>query len=464
MNKSVSWAPNSVESRDLAYHLHPFTEPSKLSDNGPHVIRSGDGIYITDNDNNCFIEGMSGLWCTSLGFSEIELAKVAFQQMQKLPYYHSFTGKTSLPSINLAEKLIATAPSNLEKVFFCNSGSEANDTAVKLVWYYQASQGTPERKKIISRKRGYHGVTVAAASLTGLPYAQDGFALPLDFAKHTSSPHYFVDAIENESEHEFVERLVNDLEDLILKEGPETIGGFIAEPVMGAGGVIIPPKGYFAAIQRVLKKHSILFIADEVICGFGRTGNMWGSETLSLSPDILTCAKALSSAYLPISAVLVSSKVVEGVEEQANRLGIFGHGYTYSAHPVSAAVALKTLELMEERSIVQHVKNVSHKFSERVHRLKDYACVGDTRAIGLLGAMEFVAKPKSRIKLDPTLKFAAQVQKLVQDEGVILRALPGDTIGFCPPLIISLKQIDEMFDKIEKAMPKADQYLETISQ
>ena len=463
MNKTEPWPPNSAESRDLAYHLHPYTEPSKLLENGPHVISSGDGIYVTDGDNNRFIEGVSGLWCTSFGFSEMELANAAFQQMQKLPYYHSFAGKTSNPSIDLAEKIMSLAPANLKKVFFCNSGSEANDTAVKMVWYYQASKGTPERKKIISRKRGYHGVTVAAASLTGLPYAQDGFALPLDFAKHTSSPHYFADAIQNESEHEFVERLVNDLEDLIQKEGPETIGAFIAEPVMGAGGVIIPPKGYFEAVQSVLKKHSILFIADEVICGFGRTGNMWGSETLSLSPDILTCAKALSSAYLPISAVLVSSEVVAGVEEQANRLGIFGHGYTYSAHPVSAAVALKTLELMDERNIVQHVKNVSEKFRERVIRLKKYSCVGDTRAIGLLGAMEFVAKPNSRIKLDPAIKFAAQVQKMIQEEGVILRALPGDSVGFCPPLIISLKQIDEMFDKIEMAMPKADQLLETIS-
>ncbi len=463
MNKKETWLPNSAERRDLAYHLHPYTDPSKLSDTGPHVIKSGQGIYITDNDNKKFIEGMSGLWCTSLGFSEIELAKTAYNQMQKLPYYHSFAGKTSNPSIDLAEKLISIAPSNLEKVFFCNSGSEANDTAVKMVWYYQASQGRPERKKIISRKRGYHGVTVAAASLTGLPYAQDGFALPLDFAKHTSSPHYFADAFENETEVEFVERLVKDLEELIETEGAETIGAFIAEPIMGAGGVIIPPTGYFDAIQKVLKKHSILFIADEVICGFGRTGNMWGSETLSLKPDILTCAKALSSAYLPISAVLVSPEIVAGVEKQAANLGIFGHGYTYSAHPVSAAVALKTLELMNERKIVEHVKNVSKKFSERVNNLKHYSCVGDTRAIGLLGAMEFVAIPNSRVKFDPVIKFAAQVQKLIQDNGVILRALPGDSIGFCPPLIISLKQIDEMFDKIEMAMPKADRLLETIS-
>ena len=456
MNETKNWSPNSAEARDLAYHIHPYTNPAQLAEAGPHVIKSGKGIYVYDNDGNQFIEGVSGLWCTSLGFSEEALIEAAIGQMRKLPYYHSFGGKTSNPSIDLAEMLISIAPTGLEKAFFCNSGSEANDTAVKMVWYYQASQGRPEKKKIISRKKGYHGVTVAAASLTGLSYAQDGFALPLDFAKHTSSPHFFADSLDLETEEDFVIRIISELEELIQEEGAHNIGAFIAEPVMGAGGVIIPPKGYFEALQKVLKKHSILLIADEVICGFGRTGNMWGSQTFGLKPDILTCAKALSSAYLPISAVLVSSDVVQGVEQQASKLGIFGHGYTYSAHPVSAAVALRTLELMKERKIVDHVKKVSRKFCERVHQLSKYRCIGETRAVGLIGAMEFVAIPDSRIKPDPTLKFAAKVQKLIQNEGVILRALPGDSIGFCPPLIISEKEIDKMFDAVERVMPKAD--------
>jgi 4-aminobutyrate--pyruvate transaminase len=456
MNKKENWAPNSAEGRDLAHHLHPYTNPAQLSDIGPHIMRSGDGIYVTDNDNNKFIEGVSGLWCTSLGFSENELVEAAIKQMRKLPYYHSFGGKTVNPSIDLAEKLMSVAPSGLEKVFFCNSGSEANDTAVKMVWYFQGSRGKPEKQKIISRKQGYHGVTIAAASLTGLNYTHDGFPLPLDFAKHTCSPHYFANGRELETEEEFVARIIAELEELIESEGAETIGAMIAEPVMGAGGVIIPPKGYFEAIQKTLKKHSILLIADEVICGFGRTGNMWGSQTFDLQPDILTCAKALSSAYLPISAVLVSSQVAKGIEEQASRLGIFGHGYTYTAHPVSAAVALRTLELMEERKITEHVKAVSKKFCQRVHQLSHYKCVGDTRAVGLIGAMEFVGVPETRIKIDPSQKFAAKIQKLIQDSGVILRALPGDSIGFCPPLIITEPQIDEMFDKIEKVMPTAD--------
>ncbi len=456
MNKKEGFTPNSIESRDKKYHLHPYTNPAQLKEHGPHVISSGNGVYVTDNDNNSFIEGMSGLWCTSLGFSENKLIEAAVNQMRELPFYHSFTAKTSSPAVALAEKLISIAPKQLEKVFFCNSGSEANDTAIKMIWYYQASLGRPEKKKIISRRRGYHGVTIGAASLTALPYAQDGFGLPLDFAKHTSSPHFFADAYDQECESDFVRRIINELEELIEFEGADTIGALIAEPVMGAGGVIIPPKGYFEALQAVLKKHSILLIADEVICGFGRTGNMWGSQTYDLRPDIVTCAKALSSSYLPISAVLVSSEIVRGVEEQAEKLGIFGHGYTYSAHPVSAAVALRTLELMEEKNIVSHVQSVSEVFYNRISRLKKFKCVGDTRSVGLIGAMEFVAKPETRIKMDPAAKFSVIVQKMIQDAGVILRSLPGDIIGFCPPLIITDRELNKMFDIIETTMPAVD--------
>ena len=271
-----------------------------------------------------------------------------------------------------------------------------------------------------------------------------------------------MDGFEGESESEFVRRIIKELEDLIKREGPETIGALIAEPVMGAGGVIIPPKGYFEALQKTLDKYSILLIADEVICGFGRTGNMWGSETYGLKPDILTCAKALSSAYLPISGILVSSEIVDGIEKLASELGIFGHGYTYSAHPVPAAVALRTLELMEDRSIVEHVRSISPLFMERVDNLRKFHCVGHTRAIGLIGAMEFVGVPGTRQKIDPKEKFSVKAQKLIQDSGVILRSLPGDAIGFCPPLIISENQINEMFDCIECVMPRLDILAEDI--
>ncbi len=462
MNKPERFAPNSQEAKDIAYHFHPYTNPAQLSEQGPMILNKGKGVYVYDSEGRDYIEGLAGLWCTSFGFSEPELVKAATKQMEELPYYHSFTAKTHNPAINLAEKLIAIAPEGLDKVFFCNSGSEANDTAIKMVWYYHAAIGKPEKRKMISRKGGYHGVTLAASSLTGLPYVQQGFSLPLDFAKHTTSPNYFQGAHEGESEADFVKRCMNDLEDMIAEEGADTIGAFIAEPLMGAGGVILPPEGYFEALQPILKKHDILLIADEVICGFGRTGNMWGSETYGLKPDILTCAKALSSAYMPISAVLVSDEIASGMAVQAEKLGQFGHGYTYSAHPVPAAVALRTIELMEERSIIDHVRDIAPLFAERIDRLNAYSSVGHTRRIGLIGAMEFVAEPNTRIKADPKHKVAPRAMKMIQDAGVIVRALPIDGIAFCPPLIITADEINIMFDRIESAMPEIDKMVASL--
>ena len=446
---------NSDSSRDIAYHFHSYTHPATLLKEGPHIINQGDGIYVYDETGKKFIEGMSGLWCTSLGFSEKEIVDAITQQLKRLPYYHTFAGKTADPAINLAETLLKNTPVKMSKVYFANSGSEANDTAIKMIWYYNASLGRTNKRKIISRKRGYHGVTLAAASMTGMAYAQDGFSLPLDFVYHTMPPDYFNESIDGESEEEFSDRCSKELENLILKENPETIAAFFAEPVMGAGGVIIPPKSYFPKIQEVLKKYDILMVADEVICGFGRTGEMWGSEVFSIKPDIMTAAKALSSAYLPISAVFLSDKVYKPIEKQANNLGIFGHGYTYSAHPVCAAAALKTQQLMKERDIIGNVRSVSLKFNERIKALEENNWfIGHSRSVGLIGAIEF-AYDKNK-KFDISKKIAAQACKIIQEKGVILRALPGDIIGFCPPLIVSNNQIDEMFDIIEGSMPEID--------
>ena len=463
MDQSIKSQKNSLESKSLEHHLHPYTNPELVAENGPQIIQSGDGVRVSDIDGNSYIEGMSGLWCASLGFNEPELIEAAVSQMKELPFYHSFTGKTSKPTIRLAEKLIEVSHSNLDKVFFCNSGSEANDTAIKIVWYYQASKGRPEKRKIISRKGSYHGVTLAAASLTALSYAQEGFSLPLDFALHTTWPHYFQNSNENESEREFATRLALDLENLIIQEGPENIGAFIAEPLMGAGGVILPPEGYFELVQPILQRHDILMIADEVICGFGRTGNMWGSETFDIRPDILTCAKGLSSAYVPISAVLVSKKISDEVEKQATNLGQFGHGYTYSGHPVAAAVALKTIEIMEKRRIIDHVKGIEDLFLKRVLSLKEFSCVGDVRAVGLIGAAEFIKPGTERTKLNPKNKFSAKVVKAIQENGVILRSLPIDAIAFCPPLIIEKKELNEMFDRIQAVLSRMDDLAKTLT-
>ena len=459
MNKptNINLAGNSPASRDVAFHMHPYTNPAQLAAAGPHIIAKGDGVFVHDDSGNRFYEGMSGLWCTSLGFSEPELVNAAIAQFNKLPFYHSFAGKTVDPAIELAEMLITNAPpagggSRMSKVFFAASGSEANDTAMKMVWYYNAALGRPEKRKIISRKKGYHGVTMAAASMTALAYAQDGFGLPLDFVKHTTAPDYYNGAHAGETEEEFASRCATELEDLILAEGPDTVAALFAEPVMGAGGVIIPPSGYFAKIRAVLEKYDVLLVADEVICGFGRTGNMWGSQTMDVRPDMLTCAKALSSAYLPISAVMMSDKVYAPLAEQAEKLGVFGHGYTYSAHPVCAAVALRAQQLMQERDVIGHVRSVTPTFAGHVATMEQYDFIGNVRSIGLIGAMEFAAEKHSQQKFDASHKIAAQAVAIIQKHGVILRALPGDIIGFCPPLIISKAELDDMFKRIHGAM------------
>jgi 4-aminobutyrate--pyruvate transaminase len=443
---------NSPASRDIAHNLHPYTNLASHEEVGPHIVTRGRGIYVTDETGKEYIEGLAGLWCTGFGFGEDELLKAATEQMRALPYYHSFAGKAVNPAIDLAEILKEIAPVEFSKVFFANSGSEANDTMVKMVWYYNNAIGRPEKKKIISRLRGYHGVTVAAGSLTGLPYAQQDFDLPLDFVRHTMTPDYYRDGNPGESEEEFADRCAAALESLILDEGPDTVAAFIAEPVMGAGGVIIPPKTYFEKVQAILEKYDILMVADEVICGFGRTGNMWGCQTYGIKPDILTCAKALSSAYLPISAVMITEEIYQAFRQNSEKLGIFGHGYTYTAHPACAAVALRAQQLMQERDILGHVRAVAPKFAERIAAYDDHPLVGNTRSVGLIGAVEIVADKDTKRKFDASAKVGALVQQTVQEHGLIVRALPGDIIGFCPPLIISEAEIDEMFDRFDRAL------------
>jgi 4-aminobutyrate--pyruvate transaminase len=442
---------NSPSSRDIANFLHPYTNLSDHLTAGPHIVETGRGIYIKDENGREFIEGMAGLWCASFGFNEKELVKAATEQMERLPYYHVFAGKSNLPAIDLAEKIIALAPGDFSKVYFANSGSEANDTMVKMVWYYNNAVGRPEKKKIISRLRGYHGVTVVAGSMTGLPYVQADFDLPLPQFKHTSTPHFYRDGLPGESEDEFATRLAQDLEDMIQAEGPETVAAFIAEPVMGAGGVIVPPKGYYEKIQAVLKKHDILFVADEVICGFGRTASMWGSQTMNIEPDIVTCAKALSGAYLPISAVIIKEKMFQALVSNSEKLGNFGHGHTYSAHPACAAVALRALQLMEERDMLGHVQAVAPRFQARLAALDDHPLTGETRGVGLIGACEVVADKDSKRSFDPAQKAGAMLQNLCLEEGLIVRALPGDSVAFCPPLIITEAEIDDMFDRFTRA-------------
>jgi 4-aminobutyrate--pyruvate transaminase len=443
--------PNSLAARDIAYHLHGYTNAVRLEQEGPLVLTEGKGIYVQDENGRAYIEGMAGLWSVSLGFGEERLVEAAIRQMKKLPYYHTFSQKTSSVTVELAEKLIGIAPVPMSKVYFANSGSEANDTVVKMVWYYNNALGRTKKKKIISRQKGYHGVTVAAASLTGLPNNHRDFDLPIANILHADCPHYYRFGQEGESEAQFAQRMADSLEELILAEGPDTVAAFIAEPVMGAGGVIVPPAGYFDLIQPILRKYDILFIADEVICGFGRTGNMFGSQTYKLKPDIVTCAKALSSSYLPISAVMINERVYTVLRDNSGKIGVFGHGYTYSGNPVSAAVALETLKIYEERNIVDQVRRVAPAFQREMKRFADHPLVGEVRGVGLIGAIELVKDKQTRESFLPQQGVAAQTSKLCQEEGLITRGM-ADAMAFCPPLIITEAEIEEMFRRFAKAL------------
>jgi 4-aminobutyrate--pyruvate transaminase len=438
--------------RDQSFHLHPATNLRTVQKEGPLVITRGEGVYVYDDEGRRYLEGMAGLWCASLGFSERRLAEAAYRQMCELPFYHSFAGKVPAIATELAERLIAMAPPGMGKVLFANSGSEANDTAIKLAWYVNNALGRRQKKKIISRQRAYHGVTIAAASLTGLAFAQEDFDLPIARILHTDCPHYYRGAQAGETEEAFAARLADSLERLILREGPDTVAAFFAEPVMGAGGVIVPPATYFDRIQPLLKKYEILFVVDEVISAFGRTGNMFGAQTFGLKPDIMTLAKALSAGYQPISANLVTNALYDILLAQSDKLGIFGHGYTYSAHPVPAAVALETLKIYEERDIVAQVRRVGPRMQAGIRSYADHPLIGEARGIGLIGAVEIVRDKATKQSFDPKAGVAAHLVRRAQHHGAILRNMPGDVVALSPPLIISESEIDEMMACFGRAL------------
>ena len=442
---------NSTASRDKAYVMHPMTNLKRHLEVGPMVITGGKGVYVYDETGKEFIEGMAGLWCTSLGFGEKRLVQAATRQLEKLPYYHQFRGASHDIGVDLAEKLVGMAPKGLGKVFFVNSGSEANDTIVKLVWYYNNAIGRPQKKKIISRNKAYHGTTALAASLSGLPHMHRAFDLPFPGILHTDCPHHYRFAEAGESEEDFSTRLAENLDKMIVAEGPETVAAFIAEPVMGGGGAIVPPRTYFDKVQAVLKKHDVLFIVDEVICGFGRTGNLWGCDTYNLKPDFMTVAKALSSAYLPIAGVLLRDEIFDAIARQSGEVGTLGHGYTYSGHPVSAAVALETLNIYEERDIMGHVRSVMGRFQAGLKRFADHPLVGEARCVGLVGAVELVQDKGSKQSFDPKQMVGGWCMDRAAEYGLIIRAV-GDSMTFSPPLIITAEEIDEMLARFGRAL------------
>lgn len=444
---------NSPEARDIAHHFHAYTNAAVHPDVGPKIIESGEGIYVRDTEGNNYIEAMAGLWSTALGFSEQRLIDAATKQMKALPYYHNFAHRSHGPVIDLAEKLIGIAPVPMSKVFFTNSGSEANDTVMKMLWYRSNSMGQPERKKFISRIRGYHGVTIASASLTGLPNNHRSFDLPIEGVLHTTCPHYWREGQDGETEEQFATRCADDLEALIVKEGPETIAAMFAEPLMGAGGVIVPPATYWEKIQAVLAKYDILLVADEVINGFGRTGKMFGSETFALRPDVIVMSKQITSTYFPFSAIMINERVYEPIAEESGRIGVLGHGFTGGAHPVGAAVALENLNIIEERDLVAHAAELGVMFQKGLRDFESHPLVGEARGAGLIGALELVTDKAAKKGLDAPGQLGALGNAAFLDNGVISRNIY-DAMAFCPPLIITEDQVKDMFTRVEKALDK----------
>jgi 4-aminobutyrate---pyruvate transaminase len=444
-------APNSLQARDIAHFIHPQTDLALHEQVGPVVITRGDGIYVYDDDGRQYLEGAAGLWCASLGFNSERLAKVAYDQLKRLGYYHSYRHNGHEPGIELAERLIKIAPVPMSKVLFQCSGSEANDTALKLVWYYHHAIGKPAKKKIIGRQMAYHGSTCASISASGKPDMHADFGLPFAPFRHTLFPHWYRCHEEGESEEAFATRMAEALETLILDEGPETVGGFIAEPVMGAGGAILPPASYFEKVQAVLRKYEVLFIADEVICGFARTGNMWGSQTFALQPDMITCAKALSAAMQPISALLVNDKVYRAMLDESKKLGNFAHGYTYWAHPVAAAVALEVQKIYEEMDVVGHARRVGAHLQQELAALADHPLVGDVRGVGLLCGLDLVADKKTRAMFPPEHDLPGILGRNLKKHALILRQV-GNRIALSPPLIITEPQVGDMVGRLKAAL------------
>ena len=451
----------SLAEIDRRYSFHPFTALAQHEQQGPPVVMvKGEGVWLEDSAGRRYIDGMAGLWCVNVGYGRAEIAEALRRQAETLAYCHGFSSMGSEVPALLSQRLIENAPVPMSKVFFGNSGSDANDTQVKLAWYYNNVRGKPKKKKIVARHRAYHGVTIMSGGMTGLPGVHAGFDLPLPFVKHTLAPHRLWEG-HGLSDTEFVDKLVKDLERLIEVEGADTIAAMIMEPVMGAGGVIVPPPGYHRAIQEVLAENDILLIADEVICGFGRLGYMFGSEALELNPDLITVAKGVTSAYFPLSGVYVSDKVWRTVVGGESRFGVFGHGYTYSSHPIGAAAAMANLDIIDN----EHLVAAAGERGEYLHQqlrsaFADHPLVGEIRGFGLIGAVELVARKDPPQAFDPKLTVAARVAKWALESGVLTRALPSaDTLAFSPPLIVSEHEIDTIVNTVREAVDEVQSEL-----
>ena len=449
---------NSLAAADIATSLHPYTDARALEENGPIIIARGEGIHVWDTAGNKYIEGLAGLWSVAVGFGEKRLADAAYKQMTQLPYYHIFAAKAHEPSIRLAEKLVELSPEPLTRVFYTNSGSEANDTVVKLVWYMNNALGRPAKKKFLARTKGYHGITIASGSLTGLPNNHRDFDLPAIPVVHLTCPHFYRFGLEGETEAEFTARLLAELEAVIELEGADTIAAFIGEPLMGAGGVMVPPEGYWPGVEAICRKHDILMVSDEVINGFGRTGGRFGCETYGFTPDIMTVSKQITSSYMPLAAVLFTEEIYNAIADNSHKIGTFGHGYTASGHPVATAVALENIAILEERDLMGAANRLGPRLQAGLRQYADHPLVGEVRGAGLIAGIELVADKATKAPFTPIGRVGAQAAVFGHAEGLIFRAV-GDTLALCPPLIVTEADIDEIIARMGRALDRTAEWL-----
>ena len=445
-------AAQSWEARAEEYSLYGFTDLPSVHERGTVVLTHGEGPYVVDVHGRRYLDANSGLWNMVAGFDHQGLIAAAKAQYDRFPGYHSFFGRMSDQTVMLSEKLIEVSPFDSGRVFYTNSGSEANDTMVKILWFLHGSEGKPQRRKILTRWNAYHGVTAVSASMTGKPY-NEVFGLPLPGFIHLTCPHYWRFGHDGETEEQFVQRLAHELEDTIQKEGPDTIAGFFAEPVMGAGGVIPPAKGYFQAIEPILRKYDIPLISDEVICGFGRTGNTWGAQTYGFTPDAIISSKNLTAGYFPMGAVILSGPLAQRVQDAVERIEEFPHGFTASGHPVGCALALKAIDVVMNEGLAENVKRLAPRFEAGMKELAQNPNIGEYRGVGFMWALEAVRDKPTKTPFDASLSVSERIANASTDAGLICRPL-GQSIVLCPPFIMTEAQMDEMFEKLGQALKK----------
>jgi L-2,4-diaminobutyrate transaminase len=450
MKTSAMQKPNieDLEALDRAYVFHPSSHLKGHAHGATpcRIMREGEGVHVTDRDGRESLDAFAGLYCVNVGYGRQEIADAVHMQMRELAYYHSYVGHSSEPVIELSRRIIEKAPDGMRRVYYGLSGSDANETQIKLVWYYNNVRGLPDKKTIISRERGYHGSGLMTGSLTGLPLFHKAFDLPFPQVRHTLCPHYWKYAEDGESELDFSRRCAAELERLILAEGPDTLAAFIGEPAMGTGGLIPAPEGYWAEIQKVLRKYDILLIADEVVTGFGRLGAWFGSQHYDMQPDLVTVAKGLTSAYLPLSGVIVGDKVWQVLEQGSDRFGAIGHGWTYSAHPSCVAAALANLDIIEREDLLANVREVGpYMLGALRDAVGNHPNVGEVRGVGMLAAVEVVEDKAAKRFFEPQGRIGAAVAAACLERGMIARAMPhGDILGFAPPLTLSRAEADRI--------------------